>query len=69
MKKWKIINEKMLKKVKYILKDSNSLTMKYSMIWREKKGKGEKEHEKPNLNKSVYFISEDFKCDENDFKI
>ena len=38
-------------------------------VFGEKKGFGEKEHEKPNLNKSVYFISEDFKCDENDFKI
>ena len=38
-------------------------------VFGEKKGFGEKEHEKPNLNKWVYFISEDFKCDENDFKI
>ena len=69
MKKWKIINEKILKKVKYILKDSNSLTNEVFNDLKRKKGKGEKEHEKPNLNKSVYFISEDFKCDENDFKI
>ena len=38
-------------------------------VFGEKKGLGFNEHEKPNLNKNVYFISEDFKCDENDFKV
>ena len=38
-------------------------------VFGERKELGENEHEKPNLNKSVYFLSEDFKCEENDFKI
>ena len=38
-------------------------------IFKYRKGKGEKEHEIPNLNKSVYFLSEEFKCNENDFKV
>ena len=38
-------------------------------VFKHRKGYGEKEHEKPNLNESVYFLSEDFKCNETDFKI
>jgi surface protein len=38
-------------------------------VFKYRKGKGEKEHEKPNLNESVYFLSEDFNCNENDFQV
>ena len=38
-------------------------------VFKYRKGQGEKEHEIPNLNKPVYFLSEDFKCNETDFKI
>jgi hypothetical protein len=38
-------------------------------VFKYRKGKGEKEHEKPNLNEPVYFLSEDFKCNENDFQV
>ena len=38
-------------------------------VFKYRKGQGEKEHEISNLNKPVYFLSEDFKCNETDFKI
>ena len=38
-------------------------------VFKYRKVQGEKEHEIPNLNKPVYFLSEDFKCNETDFKI
>ena len=38
-------------------------------VFKYRKGHGEKEHEIPNLNKPVYFLSEDFKCNVTDFKI
>ena len=38
-------------------------------VFKYRKNKGEKEHEKPNINKPVYFLSEDFKCNENVTKL
>ena len=43
----------------YELEQEFSVTVE---IFKYRKGKGEKEHEIPNLNKSVYFLSEEFKC-------
>ena len=37
-------------------------------VFKYKKNKGEKEHEKPNLNKPVYFMGEYFKCNGSDFQ-
>ena len=38
-------------------------------VFKYRKNKGEKEHEKPNLNKPVYFLGEDFKCNGSDFQV
>ena len=38
-------------------------------VFKYRKEHGEKEHEKPNLNEPVYFLGEDFKCNETDFDI
>ena len=38
-------------------------------VFKYRKGHGEKEHEIPNLNEPVYFLGEDFKNNETDFKI
>jgi len=38
-------------------------------VFKYRKERGEKEHEIPNLNEPVYFLAEDFKCNETDFEI
>ena len=38
-------------------------------VFKYRKGKGEKEHEKENLGLPVYFLSEEFKCEEKDFEV
>ena len=38
-------------------------------VFKYRKGKGEKEHEKENLGLPVYFLSEEFKCGEKDFEV
>ena len=38
-------------------------------FYKERKEHGEKEHEKPNLNKPIYFLGEEFKCTKEDFEL
>ena len=43
--------------------------MKYLSIEKEKEKKNEKEHEIANLGLPVYFLSEEFKCEEKDLEV
>ena len=52
--------------------DTTDMEQEFSVtieVFKDIKNQGEKEHEKPNLNESVYFLSEDFNCNENDFQV
>ena len=50
-----------------IIKEQNfSVTIE---VFKYRKGRGEKEHENENLGLPVYFLSEEFKCDPNDFEV
>ena len=48
------------------------ITQEFSVtieVFKYRKGRGEKEHEKANLGQPVYFLGEDFKCNETDFEV